>query len=587
MAQESRYYGIAASPGFGLGRAYVHRHTVPVLKRRAAGDVEAEAARFSSALARARQEISDLRDMIAGRLGRDEAELWTAQLMMLEDQTVIDDTLDRIRTNRQDAGSAFQEAVGQVIATIEASSNLYLKERVADIRDISGRVVKHIQAGNPSALGKLPKGSVLISHELSAADTALMSSRSVAGFITETGGKTSHTAIVARSLEIPAVVGIRGILGPASQASQVIVDGTRGVVILDPQPETLESYQNEQREYQRHLVELKRLRKTEPVTRDGIRIELSANIELPEEIPSVKAHGARGVGLFRTEFLYLTSSQLPGEEKQYQIYRTTAQKLAPDPVIIRTFDLGGDKIGGQGYSPESNPFLGWRAIRFCLDRPEIFRAQLRAILRASAHGSVKIMLPMICCLDEVRQAKAMLTSIRQELEASGTPFDRNCQLGVMIETPAAALSADLLAVEVDFFSIGSNDLTQYTLAVDRGNERVAKLYDPFNPAVLQLIRQVIQAGHRAGIWVGLCGEMGADPLALPLLLGLGIDELSMNAVSVPEIKRVVLRLEAGECRQLAERVMQAATSREARQMLSDFVIRNIPDLALSCSLDRS
>ncbi len=587
MAQESRYYGIAASPGFGFGRTYIYRHTVPALKRRTTGDVEAEMALFNSALARARQEIAELRDMIAGRLGRDEAELWTAQLMMLEDQTVIDDTLGRIRANRQDAGSAFQEAIGQVIATIEASSNLYLKERVADIRDISGRVVKHIQAGTPSVLGKLPKGSVLISHELSAADTALMSSRSIAGFITETGGKTSHTAIVARSLEIPAVVGIRGILGPAAQATQAIVDGTRGVVILDPLPETLEYYQNEQREYHRHLVELKRLRKSEPVTRDGVRIKLSANIELPEEIPSVRAHGARGIGLFRTEFLYLTSSQLPDEEKQYQIYRTVVQKLAPDPVIIRTFDLGGDKIGGQGYAAESNPFLGWRAIRFCLDRPEIFRAQLRAIMRASAHGPVKIMLPMICCLDEVRQAKAILASIRQELEASGKPFDRHCQLGVMIETPAAALSSDLLAAEVDFFSIGSNDLTQYTLAVDRVNERVAKLYDPFNPAVLQLIRQVIQAGHRAGIWVGLCGEMGADPLALPLLLGLGIDELSMNAVSVPEIKRMVLRLEAGECRQLAERVMQSATSREARQMLSEFVMKNIPDLALSCSLDRS
>jgi phosphotransferase system enzyme I (PtsI) len=587
MSQETRFYGIAASPGFGIGPAYIYRHSVPMLSRKAAGDVAAEAARFRSALARARQEIAELRDMIAGRLGREEAELWTAQLMMLEDQTVIEDTLERIRANRQDAGSAFQESIGQVIATIESSRNQYLKERVADIRDISSRVVKHIQSGSPSAPGKLPKSSVLISHELSAADTALMSSRSIAGFITETGGQTSHTAIVARSLEIPAVVGIRGIMGRVDQAVPVIVDGTRGVVIMDPRPETVESYQSEQREYQRHLVELKRLRKTDPVTRDGVRIELSANVELPEEIPSVRSHGARGIGLFRTEFLYLTSSQLPDEEKQFQIYRKAAQKLSPDPVIIRTFDLGGDKIGGQGFSPEANPFLGWRAIRFCLDRPEIFRAQLRAILRASAHGSVKIMLPMICSLDEVRQTKQILESLRREMDAAGTPYDRKCPLGVMIETPAAALSADLLAREVDFFSIGSNDLTQYTLAVDRINERVAKLYDPFNPAVLQLIRQVIESGHRAGIWVGLCGEMGADPLAVPLLLGLGLDELSMNAVSVPEIKRMILRLEAGECRRLAERVMQAETSREARQLLSDFVLRNIPDLALSCSLDRS
>jgi len=587
MANETRLYGIPASPGFGIGQAFSYRKNQPVLKRQKVDNAGKEISRFHNALHNAKLEISELRDMIAGRLGRDEAELWTAQLMMLEDETVIDSTVGKIKEKGQDAASAFQETIGQVAETIESSSNQYLKERVADIRDISWRVIKHIQSGDPSALQSLPKNSVVVSHDLSAADTAMMSARNIAGFITEVGGKTSHTAIVARSLEIPAVLGIKGILQQTAQGSMIIVDGTRGVVIFDPLPETVETYQQELKEYQRHVSELKRLRKTKPVTLDGRQIELSANIELPEEISSVKSHGAKGIGLFRTEFLFLTSSQLPDEEAQFRIYKQVAEKQNPDPVIIRTFDLGGDKINGHGFSPEANPFLGWRAIRFCLDRPDIFKAQLRAILRASAFGSVRIMLPMICCLEEIIQTKSLLASIRRELDEKQIAYDRECQLGVMIETPAAALTSDILAAEVDFFSIGSNDLTQYTLAVDRVNEKVARLYDPFNPAVLKLIRQVIDSGHRGGIWVGMCGEMCADPLAVPLLLGLGLDEFSMNAVSVPEVKRMVLKLRMDECRNLAEQAMEAKSAMEVRAILSDYVLKLFPDLALSCSLERS
>lgn len=587
MANETRLYGIPASPGFGIGKTFVYRKNQPVLKRQKVDNTGNEIARFRNALNNARLEISELRDMIAGRLGREEAELWTAQLMMLEDETVIEATTAKIKEKGQDAGSAFQETINQVAESIESSSNQYLKERVADIRDISWRVVKHIQSGDPSTLQSLPKNSVVISHDLSAADTAIMSTRNIAGFITEVGGKTSHTAIVARSLEIPAVLGVKGIFQEQVPGKTVVVDGTRGVVIFDPLPETLESYQHELKEYQKHLSELKRLRKSKPVTLDGRQIELSANIELPEEISSVRAHGAKGIGLFRTEFLFLTSSQLPDEEEQFRIYKQVAEKQNPDPVIIRTFDLGGDKINGYGFSPEANPFLGWRAIRFCLDRPEIFKAQLRAILRASAFGSVKIMLPMICCLDEITRTKEILASIRQELDQKKIPYDRNLQLGVMIETPAAALTSDTLAKEVDFFSIGSNDLTQYTLAVDRVNEKVAKMYDPFNPAVLKLIRQVIDSGHQAGIWVGMCGEMCADPLAVPFLLGLGLDEFSMNAVSVPEVKRMILKLRLDDCRNLSAKVMEARSSLEARSILSDYVLHLFPDMALSCSLEPS
>jgi phosphotransferase system enzyme I (PtsI) len=587
MANESRLYGIPASPGFGIGQVFTYRKNQPVIKKQKVENAGREIARFRNALNNARLEIAELRDMIAGRLGRDEAELWTAQLMMLEDETVIESTVEKISGKGQDAASAFQETIGQVAETIESSSNQYLKERVADIRDISWRVIKHIQSGDPSALHTLPKNSVVIAHDLSAADTAMMSTRNIAGFITEVGGKTSHTAIVARSLEIPAVLGVKGILQQPSPGETIIVDGTRGVIIVNPLPGTLESYQHEQKEYQKHLSELKRLKKNKPVTLDGREIELAANIELPEEISSVKSHGAKGIGLFRTEFLFLTSSQLPGEEEQFGIYKRVAEKIAPDPVIIRTFDLGGDKINGYGFSPEANPFMGWRAIRFCLDRTDIFKAQLRAILRASVFGSVKIMLPMICCLEEIVQTKAILASICRELDEKKIHYDKNFQLGIMIETPAAALTSNILASEVDFFSIGSNDLTQYTLAVDRVNEKVAKLYDPFNPAVLKLIKQVIDSGHQAGIWVGMCGEMCADPLAVPLLLGLGLDEFSMNAVSVPEVKRMILDLKMEECRIIAEKAMGSKTGVDARNLLSEFVLRIFPDLALSCSLERS
>jgi phosphotransferase system enzyme I (PtsI) len=425
----------------------------------------------------------------------------------------------------------------------------------------------------------------VLAHELSPADAAFLSSQRASAMVTEIGGKTSHTAIIARSLEIPAVVGIKGSLVQASQGDWAVVDGNRGTVILNPLPATLESYRRQQKSYLRHVADLRKLRKSKPITRDGHQVELSANIELPEETVAVLSHGAKGVGLFRTEFLYLTSDRLPSEDEQYAIYRRVAEKLAPDPVIIRTFDLGGDKIGGQAPEPEANPFLGWRAIRFCLDRPELFKAQIRAILKASAHGQVKIMFPMICCLEELRRARAMVEEAKEELRRARVKFDEKCQVGIMIETPAAALTATALAQESDFFSIGSNDLTQYTLAVDRTNHRVARMYDPFNPAVLRLVREVIECGHRAGIWVGMCGEMCADPLAVPPLLGLSLDEFSMNPVAVPEVKRMILNLRLDQCRRVAARVMEAESADKSRAILADFVIGLFPDLALTCSVE--
>lgn len=583
MLKELRLQGIAASPGIGIGRIAIYRKGGGPVARQKVADAEAEVQRFVRAVERARAELDELRSLVVERLGRDEAQLWDAQLMMLSDSSAADRTKERIRREGQDAASAFHEVMEQVAAQLELSESQYLKERVGDIRDISWRVVKHVrEQGQAPAI---PKEAIVLAHELSPGDAAFLATQRASGMVTEMGGKTSHTAIIARSLEIPAVVGIKGTLVQASQGDWAVVDGNRGTVILNPAPATLESYRKQQKAYQKHVADLKKLRRSKAITRDGHQVELSANIELPEETASVLSHGAKGVGLFRTEFLFLTSDRLPSEDEQYAIYRRVAEKLAPDPVIIRTFDLGGDKIGGQTTEPEANPFLGWRAIRFCLDRPEMFKSQIRAILKASAHGSVKIMFPMICCLEELRRARSLVEEAKEDLRKSKARFDEKCPVGIMVETPAAALSAQALAAEADFFSIGSNDLTQYTLAVDRTNQKVARMYDPFNPAVLRLVREVIEAGHRAGIWVGMCGEMCADPLAVPLLLGLGLDEFSMNPVAVPEVKRMILSLRLDQCRRVAAKAMESEAADKTRALLADFVVGLFPDLALTCSVE--
>ncbi|MDI6740060.1 MAG: phosphoenolpyruvate--protein phosphotransferase [Candidatus Edwardsbacteria bacterium] len=586
MAKEVRIYGIAASPGIAIGRAFVYRKQTPLVEKRQVTDTRIEIDKFMGGLERAKSELIEIKRQIAERLGESEASLWDAQVLLLDDPSAIEATAARIRDQRQDAASAFQETMEQMIRSMEATPNQYLKERAADVRDLAWRVIKHLQYQATAIPLNIPRQAVVISHDLSPADITQLLDRKAAGFVTEAGGATSHTAIVARSLELPAVVGLKGALLGVSQDDMAIVDGIRGAVIFNPGEKTTNAYRRELRNYARRQDELKRLRKQKPVTRDGHGVELSANIELSEEMPSVKSHGAMGVGLFRTEFIYLTSNQMPSENEQSQIYRRVAEQCRPDPVIIRTFDLGGDKIG-EDYQ-EANPFLGWRAVRYCLDRPDIFKIQLRAILRASAHGNVRIMLPMICCPDEVRRSKELLEICKRELADKGVAFDPSVKLGIMVETPAAALMANELARLVDFFSIGSNDLTQYTLAVDRTNEKVARMYEPFHPAVLRLIRDVIEAGHRAGIWVGLCGEMGADPLAVPLLLGLGIDELSVNPAAVPEVKKIIIGLRFDQCRKAAAAAMEMSDAADVRAKLKDFLCQAMPGIKLiddSCALE--
>jgi phosphotransferase system enzyme I (PtsI) len=455
----------------------------------------------------------------------------------------------------------------------------YLRERATDLRDVGRRVIANLLGKERETLARLEEEVVVVAYDLAPSDTASMVKEKVIGFATDTGSRTSHTAIMARALEIPAVVGLGAVTAAIKSGDIVIVDGSHGVVIVNPDPATLFEYQEMQRRYVLFERELEKLKELPAETTDGYKVTLAANIELPEEIEHVKSHGADGVGLYRSEFLYMNRPDFPSEEEQFEAYRAVAESLAPKSIIIRTLDLGGDKFISQLDMPaEMNPFLGCRAIRFCLERPDIFKAQLRALLRATVFGSVKVMFPMISGVTELRTALAILDETKRELAAEEKEFDPNLQVGVMIEIPSAAMTADILAKEVDFFSIGTNDLIQYTLAVDRVNERIAHLYDPLHPAILRFIKWIIDAGHNAGIWVGMCGEMAADPLFTMILLGLGLDEFSMGSVAVPGIKKIVRSVSMQESKELARTVFGLSTADEIREYLERRVSQILPEL---------
>jgi phosphotransferase system enzyme I (PtsI) len=459
---------------------------------------------------------------------------------------------------------AFQEVATRYAETLSKIDDPYLRERALDIQDVTKRVIRNLQGKAPKAFLSLSEPHILVAHNLTPSDTASMSRENVLAIATDVGSRTSHAAILARSLNIPAVLGLHDITAKIETGDQVLVDGSDGWLIVNPAAETLACYNEIESRRAKITAQLRELRETSSTTRDGRHIVLSANIELPEDVNAVAANGAEGIGLYRTEFLYLNRTTLPDEEEQYRTYRTVAERVCPNPLIIRTFDLGGDKLaeGASEISDELNPFLGWRAIRFCLENQKIFKTQLRAILRASVVGNVKIMFPMISGLDELRRALAVLEECKRELRSSNTDIPERVEAGAMIEVPSAAICANALAREVDFFSIGTNDLIQYALAVDRVNEKIAYLYQPTHPAILRLLKMVAEAAHENQIWVGVCGEMAGDVALVPLLLGLGVDELSAAAILVPRVKRAVQSLSIPECRQLVEEAMQLNTASE-------------------------
>ncbi|MCE5231127.1 phosphoenolpyruvate--protein phosphotransferase [bacterium] len=562
----SIWHGIPVSPGIQIGKLYIYDPAQTTISRRfiRRGEIEQEKTRLADAIAKAKESLLDLRGKVVQSLDEAHASIFDPQLMLLEDPLLLDRTYERIEQQQQNAAMAFTSVVQQFADQFASlTTDSYIAGRKVDIMDLGKRVSQLLASADPETTNSLQftEDVIILASDMSPSDTAQMDHQHVKGFATELGGPTSHSAILAKALEIPCVVGLGRVLQDARPGQVAIIDGYEGQIVLDPDQRELARAKSRRRRHLAYERDLQKLRTLSAETVDGFRVELAANVELPIEIPHVLAHGAEGVGLFRTEFQYLERAGLPTEEDLFIVYKKVVESVAPHPVVFRTIDLGGDKfLSTLQTAREVNPFMGLRAIRLCLAHPGVFKTQLRALLRASAFGNARIMFPMISSVREVLQAKAILDEIRDDLRREGRPFNEEIQIGIMIEIPSAAVCADSLAREVDFFSIGTNDLIQYTLAVDRGNEQVASLYDPFHPAILRLIRTTIDAAHRQGIWVGLCGEIAANPLCALLLVGLGINELSMGALAIPEIKRLIRGIRLADARRICEEIYSLRTS---------------------------
>ncbi|MGO9246309.1 MAG: phosphoenolpyruvate--protein phosphotransferase [Verrucomicrobiia bacterium] len=581
MAERS-FQGIGVSPGVARGKIYVYSVAEEVVPEYdvAAADVAKEVARFEAALIKTREQLHELQSRIASGIGSSSpSTILDVHLSITEDPALIDSVINRLQQERKNVEFVFNDVARKYVATLSELQDELFRERAADVQDVTRRIMRNLLGHDHRALTNLPPGTIVVAHELSPSDTTSLDRQHVSGFATDVGSHTSHSAIVARSMNLPAVVGLRNLSKFVHDGQPAILDGYSGTLIVEPSEQTLFIYG--QLEVKRHSVQerLDALHDLPAQTLDGHRMILSGNIELPADAPVVIAAGAEGIGLFRTEFLYLNRSEFPSEDEQYEQYLEVARLVKPHSVIIRTLDIGGDKFRSEDTTPqEVNPFLGFRAIRFCLANVDIFEAQLRAILRASAEGNVKIMYPMISGVAEVVQANDILRQVMHDLKKDGIPFDEQIQVGAMIEIPSAALTAEMIAPEVDFFSIGSNDLIQYTMAVDRVNEKVANLYEPTHPAILRLIRSVVEAAHNNEIWVGVCGEMAGEPLFAPLLLGMGIDELSAASSSLPRVKEVIRRLTLREAQELAAASLHANSGREVLAMLNALLQRVDPDL---------
>lgn len=566
-AGERIFRGIPVSPGVCRGKILVlgkpHGDIFPRAEI-AETDVPAELKCFEQALVDTRQQVLEVQRQLTEGLGANDAAIFDAHLLVLEDPSMIDEVTKLISQDKVTAGYAFQQVAEKYIKTLSSIGDDYLRERATDMRDVAGRLLDNLVGRDTNLdLRNLKEPCIIISYDLTPSQTAQMNKKMVLGFATDIGSRTSHTAIMARSLRIPAVVGLHHASHEIPSGTYALLDGFNGQIIVNPTDQTLFEYG----QLVKKRVSLEeRLRDTlekPAVTLDGIPVALSANIEQASDTEAVLASGAEGVGLFRTEYLYINRESLPTENEQFQAYHQVAAALKPAPVIIRTLDLGGDKFLSHLNVPqEMNPFLGWRAIRFCLQEREIFRVQLRAILRASAVGNVKMMYPMISGLDELNQANALLEESKAELRKEGVPFDEQLEVGAMIEIPSAALAAESLAKRVKFFSVGTNDLIQYSLAVDRLNERIAHLYEPTHPAIIRLIKMTADAGTRHGVWTGVCGEMAGDPVLTPLLLGLGVTELSAAPGTVPQIKYLIRRLKMKEARELADFALNCESASE-------------------------
>ncbi len=561
--------GIIASPGIAIAKAFVYDKVEVEVTEKKVDDPEAEVARLQAALEKSKEQILKIKEKAARDLGEEEAEIFEAHAMVLDDPEFVDSITAEINTNGVNAEFAVKTVTDRFFEMFDMMDDPYFSARAADIRDVGTRVLNNIMGVENVDISCLDEDTIIVADDLAPSDTAQMDKARVKGFATNIGSRTSHTAIMARSLEIPAVLGLGDITAAVKNGDTVVVDGLKGQAVINPTDDELAAYKKQQEDYQAYIKELAELKELEAVTTDGHRVELVGNIGSPNDTDGVHKNGGRGVGLYRTEFLYMNSDTMPDEEKQYEAYKAVIESFDGDPVIIRTLDIGGDKkLPYLPLEEEMNPFLGFRAIRLCFREVDMFKTQLRAILRASAFGNALIMFPMISGVSEVRQAKGILAECMKELDEKGQAYDKNIRVGVMIEIPSAAVTSDIIAREVDFFSIGTNDLCQYTLAVDRMNQEVSYLYNPLHPAILRLVKTVIDASHaREGLFTGMCGEMAGDPMATLILLGLGMDEFSMSASSIPQVKKIIRSVSYEDAKAIAEKALNLETGEEVKEMV--------------------
>ncbi len=563
--------GIPASPGISIGKVYLYKENELFIDTSEAKNLEIEKDKLLHGRDLTKEQLLRIREKTAKSLGEDKAAIFDGHITLLEDEDLFDEVVELVEDENITAEYALEQGINGYCEMLANLEDAYLRERAADLKDIGKRWLYNVTGTEIVDLSNLPKDSVVITKDLTPSDTAQLDLNNVIAFVTEIGGKTAHSSIMARSLELPAVVGTGSVCSEAATGMDIIVDAIEGIAIINPSEEEFKTYTAKREEYLAEKELLKQLKDKDAVSKDGIKVGAWANIGSPKDVPGLLRNGAQGIGLYRTEFLFMNNDRFPSEEEQFEAYKTVAESLEGKPVTIRTMDIGGDKsLPYMELPKEENPFLGWRALRVCLDRPEILKTQFRALLRASAFGYIKIMLPMIISLDEVRKSRALLKECMEELRAEGIAFDENIQLGIMVETPAVCFRAASFAKECDFFSIGTNDLTQYTLAVDRGNEKISHLYNSYNPAVLQAIKCAIDGAHAGGITISMCGEFAGDENATAILFGMGLDAFSMSAISVPRIKKNIMSLDKKECEKLVERVLEQTTAQEVLEVVAEF-----------------
>ncbi|WP_246943114.1 phosphoenolpyruvate--protein phosphotransferase [Bacillus pinisoli] len=566
--------GIAASQGIAIAKAYHLVHPDLTIEKKEITDVEAEVSRLDHAIQESANELTAIKEHTLKELGPDKAAIFEAHLLVVNDPELIQPVKDKVKTENVNPEFALQEVADMFINMFENMDNEYMKERASDIRDVTKRILAHLLGVNIPNPSLVTEEVIIVAEDLTPSDTAQLNRQFVLGFTTDIGGRTSHSAIMARSMEIPAVVGTKSVTSDTKNGDILIIDGLDGNVIVNPTEEILAQYRNKQQAYKKQKEEWAKLKEEKTVSSDGHHVELAANIGTPKDVKGVLENGGEGVGLYRTEFLYMGRDQLPTEDEQFEAYKTVLENMGDKPVVVRTLDIGGDKELPYLHLPkEMNPFLGFRAIRLCLEEQDIFRTQLRALLRASVYGNLKIMFPMIATLDEFRQAKGILLEEKEKLVASGTKVSESIEIGMMVEIPSSAIIADQFAKEVDFFSIGTNDLIQYTMAADRMNEQVSYLYQPYHPAILRLVNMVIEAAHKEGKWAGMCGEMAGDPIAIPLLLGLGLDEFSMSATSILPARSQLKTLSKEEISKHKHTILSMSTTEEVEEFVREHFMK--------------